>query len=114
MTMSAFANTSGGRIIIGVNDNAEIIGFEDAKIQDRLTNIVQDHCDPPPAFGITTRTVRGKPLVVITVRNGNDKPYNVKRKGIYVRAGATKRRATRYELDLMYTAKVKNNSWSEA
>lgn len=111
ITIAAFANTSGGRIIIGVNDNAEIIGCEAAKIHDQLTNVVQDHCDPPPTFTISTRTVQDKPLVVINVPKGDDKPYNVKRKGIYVRAGATKRRATRYELDLMYTAKAHNVPW---
>jgi len=91
-----------------VSDNAEVIGCEEDKMQDRLTNILQDHCHPAPRFTVAGSTVQGKPLLVIAVPEGDDKPYEVKRKGIYVRVGATKHHATRYELDLMYARKTRD------
>jgi hypothetical protein len=46
----AMANTSGGRIIIGVNDDLELVGVENEKFKqdflDRINNIVRDGLEP--------------------------------------------------------------------
>ena len=49
--------------------------------------------------------IRNLPIIVVTIPEGKDKPYAVKDKGIYIRSGASKRIATRYELDEMYSGK---------
>lgn len=49
--------------------------------------------------------VAGKPVYMVVVLEGNDKPYQVKEKGFYLRTGATNRLVTRYELDEMYGTK---------
>jgi len=33
-TLIAFSNTSGGRLIIGINDNLKVIGIDEAKVFD--------------------------------------------------------------------------------
>jgi predicted HTH transcriptional regulator len=81
-TVTAFANSGGGRLLIGVTDSAEIVGCELEKLADRFTNIV-----------------------AVNVSPGYDKPYMVKDQGTYVRVGATTRRANRYELDRLYSSK---------
>lgn len=58
--------------------------------------------------------IEGKPILVIAVPEGKDKPYQVKDRGVFVRSGGTDRIATRYELDEFYkrrsVAKVNNLS----
>ena len=44
----------------------------------------------------------GKAVLMVTVTEGKDKPYQVKGKGFYVRMQGTNRLVTRYELDEFY------------
>jgi Putative DNA-binding domain len=104
-TVTAFANSGGGRLLIGVTDSAEIVGCELEKLADRFTNIVHAHCEPAPAFTTGALTIRDTNIVVVNVATGYDKPYTVKDQGIYVRVGATTRRANRYEVDRLYSGK---------
>ena len=49
-TVIAFSNTSGGKLLIGVNDKREIVGLpEDINIfdlKDKLASIIYDNCYP--------------------------------------------------------------------
>jgi ATP-dependent DNA helicase RecG len=89
--VTAFANSGGGRLLIGVTDSAEIVGCELEKLADRFTNIVHAHCEPAPAFTTGALTIRDTNIVVVNVATGYDKPYTVKDQGTYVRVGATTR-----------------------
>lgn len=44
----AFSNTAGGKLIIGVNDDREIIGVEEDifNLQDKISSIIYDNCYP--------------------------------------------------------------------
>ena len=109
-TVTAFANSGGGRLLIGVTDSAEIVGCELEKLADRFTNIVHAHCEPAPSFTTGALTIRDTNIVVVNVAPGYDKPYTVKDQGTYVRVGATTRRANRYEMDRLY-ASHQSRSW---
>lgn len=102
---TAFANRRGGRIFIGVSDDSSVVGHRLDKPKDTITQILRSHCYPPLVVTIDEVQIRSLPVIVVTVPEGTDKPYEVKDKGIYIRAGATKRLANRYELDEMYNAK---------
>jgi hypothetical protein len=102
---TAFANRRGGRIFIGVADNCEIYGCRLEKPKDTITQILRSHCYPPLNVSVDEFQIRNLPVVVVTIPEGADKPYEVKDKGVYIRAGATKRLANRYELDEMYNGK---------
>lgn len=100
-----FCKFRGGRLLIGVTDSADIVGCELDKLADTLTNIVHAHCEPAPYFTTGALTIRDTNIVVVNVAPGSDKPYTVKDQGIYVRVGATTRRANRYEIDRLYGSK---------
>ena len=102
---TALANRRGGRIFIGVADDCSIFGCRLDKPKDTITQILRNYCDPPLDVTIDEVQIRNLPVIVVTVPEGKDKPYGVKDKGVFIRTGATKRPATRYELDEMYGAK---------
>jgi len=90
----AFANSSGGRIVIGVDDKTgDIKGYkltnsDRSKIQDIARNM-------SPAFNVRVEQVRD--LVVIYVPEGKDKPYTVNGH-FYLRYGANSQQLNRDEI----------------
>jgi len=100
-TIVSFSNTSGGKLIIGVRDNREIVGIDDKDIfelQDRLSSLIFDRCYPNILPEIYTQNIEGKLLLVIEVFRGNLLPYYLKKEGknngTYIRVGATNRKAS--------------------
>jgi len=104
-TVVAFANGKGGIILLGVDDHANIVGLADRDYEGTITNIIRSHCEPPVEYRMDKRQLDEKSIIVLRVEEGKDKPYTVREKGAYVRANATDRVATRYELDEFYRAK---------
>src|SRR3989338_5246142 len=67
----AFANASGGRIFLGIDDNNNIKGI---KNDNRLKSQVQDianNCDPQ----IKIKMDNFEDILIIEVEEGKDKPY---------------------------------------
>jgi len=78
----AFANSSGGKIFLGITDNREIKGIN---ITNKLKSQIQDianNCQP--AIKILFDELKN--ILVINVREGEDKPYKCS-SGFYTRAG---------------------------
>ena len=97
-TVIAFSNTSGGKLIIGVSDDKEIVGILDEDIftlQDKVVSLIFDSCHPNILPEIYTINVEGKILLVIEIFRGNLLPYYLKSKGklegTYVRVGSSNR-----------------------
>lgn len=97
-TVIAFSNTSGGKLIIGVNDNREITGINDDElfdIQDKIASVIADSCSPGIMPEIYSVNIDGKLVLVIEIVRGNLKPYFLKSQGkvdgTYIRIGATNR-----------------------
>ncbi len=70
----AFANSSGGRIFLGVSDNGMVKGVN---ITNRLRAQVQDiarKCDPPVSIALEGLVN----VITIAVREGTDKTYSCK------------------------------------
>lgn len=104
-TIASFANTRGGKIIIGVNDNGEVIGAG-KDVRNDIENMIAEHFDPPVTVEITSGlNLHGKPITLIDVPEGGDKPYILRRWGIFVRRGSSDRQVRRRELDEMYGSK---------
>lgn len=99
-TAVAFSNGAGGKLIIGVSDNYEIIGISDEdvfELPDKISNIIYDGCYPTIIPEIYTESIEDKILLVVEFYPGNLKPYYLKSKkklsGTYVRVGATNKQA---------------------
>ena len=97
-TVVAFSNTSGGKLIIGVNSNREIVGVDETKIfdyEEKTTSIINDLCYPTILPEIYAQNINGKVVLVIEVFRGALLPYYIKNKGklkgTYVRVGSTNR-----------------------
>ena len=101
-TIVAFSNTAGGKLIIGVSDQGQVIGLDrDVDIfdlQDRVASIIYDNCYPNVLPDIYTARVEDQVLLVIEVHRGSLLPYYIKRygknEGVFIRIGATNRKAS--------------------
>jgi hypothetical protein len=96
-SVAAFANCGGGTILLGINDAAEIVGFQRQGLVDTIMQIVRANVVEYVAVGVSRVEVDGKPVWIVEVPDGNDKPYRC-RDRVLVRAGATDRAATTAEL----------------
>lgn len=100
-TIVAFANTSGGKIIIGVDDGTkDIIGVDPStvfQIMDKIANAISDMCTPQIVPDITFQTIEGKCIVQIEIYPGQNRPYYIqglgKENGTYIRVAGTSRPA---------------------
>ena len=91
--MVAMANSSGGRILIGVRDDGTVVGVHDtnearARIQDMAHN-----CDPP--VRVMVKPVHG--VLIVTVREAESKPVHC-REGFFWRQGAVTQKLSRDEI----------------
>lgn len=73
-TIVAFANTQGGKLIVGVDDRThEIVGVENEilfQVMDGIANAVSDSCMPQIIPDIELQTVEGKTVIVVSVEAG--------------------------------------------
>ncbi len=99
-TVISFANMAGGKIIIGVKDNGEIVGIDNLDIpmqMDKISNILHDTIHPMIIPDIYTYNVDGKTLLVVEVYPSQLKPHFLKNlgkiDGSYIRVGATNKKA---------------------
>ena len=107
-TAVAFSNGKGGAILIGVDDKARIVGYNQEKIEEAIINMIKSRCYPFIEPDIKLIQIDDKPITIVKINEGNDKPYVLMDKGVYVRSGSTDRIANRIELDEFYN-KEKHN-----
>ena len=90
----AFANTNGGVIYIGVDDQGNSVGIDDVDgTYTRLTNGIRDAILPDVTLFVRY-ALQGENVICIEVGEGSGKPYYLKSKGlkpagVYVRQGAS-------------------------
>ena len=73
-TISAFSNTEGGRIFIGVSKSGHLLGIQIGKDSiENLANQISQHTDPKVHPRITIRKVSGKEIIIIDVKRSPDK-----------------------------------------
>ena len=90
----AFANTDGGVIYAGIDDDGNIVGLENVDEElVRITNGIRDAILPDVTMFVRF-TVQDNKVVRITVNEGTNKPYYLRSKGlkpsgVYIRRGSS-------------------------
>lgn len=100
-TIIGFCNQKGGKIIIGVDSDRNIIGIPNddvQKLMEYLNKCIFESSCPPIIPLIYVQRIGDKTLLIIEVSSGMNKPYYRKSegldKGTYVRLGRSTLRAT--------------------
>lgn len=96
-TVVAFANTSGGELLIGVEDDGMVVGVQDVdETMLKVTNALRDSIKPDITMFLLCekREMDGKDIVAVSVQKGTACPYYLEAKGlrpegVFVRQGAS-------------------------
>jgi hypothetical protein len=73
--MVAFANTDGGRLLIGVKDNGSIAGVRTEEEFYMVEGASRLFCKPEIGIKIRQWNVEGKTILEVIVQPGGEKPY---------------------------------------
>ena len=77
-TLSAFANTDGGILLIGVRDNGSIAGVHSEEEYFMIETASKIFCKPEIPVKIVQHTINGKNVLEVEVSKGENRPYKVK------------------------------------
>ena len=96
--MVALANTEGGQILVGVDDNGAIVGVGNPQqTEEAIVNIARNNC-LPPLVPLIDRVDTDRGMVfVVTVPRRDGPPLENNSGQCYIRVGSTKRLASPQE-----------------
>src|SRR5512143_2731566 len=77
-TLSAFANSDGGRLLIGVRDNGSIAGIRSDEEIYMVDTAAHLFCRPEISYTTIQHAIGGKTILEVNVIKGNKRPYQVK------------------------------------
>ena len=102
-TLVAFANSAGGSLVVGVDDDHSIVGVADPLIEEnRLSNMIADSISPVLRPEVEIITVGDSVLLVARVYPAGQRPYFVtaegERNGVYLRLGSSTLRADQWQI----------------
>ncbi len=73
-----FANTKGGMILFGIDDDKSIVGVQSEKLEvEMIQTAGRVHCHPPIEPGIEIVSYRGKDIIAVTIEESNQKPHSL-------------------------------------
>lgn len=110
--IAAFANTSGGTMLIGVDDDKSLIGVDSYYEQEYLLDqALNDVCIPAVKASVEVVAFHKRDIVLVRVDESNNKPVYVKDKGkktVYVRERDQSVRASYERMQLLKIKKRSN------
>ena len=98
--LAAFANSGGGLLLLGADDNGKVTGLDAANVR-RLNQLISNAASQnvrPPVHPTTENIQTAQGIVIaVTVPNGLSKPYLDSQGRIWVKSGSDKRHVTARE-----------------
>ena len=73
-SISAFANNSGGRLLVGVKDNGNIAGVSSDEEMYMIEQAADMYCRPPQKPQYEIIKAEGKAVLIATIREADEKP----------------------------------------
>lgn len=77
-TLAAFANSDGGRLLIGVRDNGSIAGIRSEEEFYMVETAAMMFCRPEISYSIKQHITGGKSVLEVIVEKGTKRPYQSK------------------------------------
>ena len=104
--VAAFLNTSGGQIFVGVDDDGTIVGLTPhqlGNLNQLVSNVSTQNIQPPASVLTENVSTADGTVMVISIEDGADKPYQTNDAFFWVKRGSDKRKVTsRSELQRMF------------
>ena len=106
-TIVAFANTSGGVILLGVEDGTKKVkGVHDVLAEEeRLANLIADSISPKLVPSMEVMPWRKAQILAVEIYPSPTRPHYLNRlgpvEGVFVRVGSTNRRADSFLIEEM-------------
>jgi len=102
-TLVAFANSSGGSLVVGVADDHSVLGVGDPLVEEnRLANLVASGIQPMLLPETEVVTVNERALLVVKVYPAGRRPFYVASEGpedgVYVRLGSSAVQADQWQI----------------
>ena len=81
-TITAFANSAGGRLVIGIADDGTVVGVEDPlSEEEHVASLIDDWISPQLVPAIDLVTLGGKTVLVVDVPLSTRRPHYITRQG---------------------------------
>lgn len=77
-TLSAFANTEGGCLLIGVKDNGRIAGVRSEEEKYMIEAAAELYCSPTVNYSMQTHQVEGRTILIVQIEESDQKPIYAK------------------------------------
>ncbi len=104
----ALANTDGGQIFVGVDNNGQIVGIdqnERDRISQAIDNVARNNIAPPVTIiQETVQDEQGRLVLIVHIPKGEQRPYRTNRGVYFVRTTSGRQQASREELLRLFQA----------
>lgn len=113
-TMVAFANTRGGSILVGVNDNKSLAGANTEEEKYMLESAAEFFCLPPVPITFIEHKMNQVVVLEVVIPNSEDKPHYAKdeegKKWVYIRVKDKSVLASKEVLEVLKREKYQKNT----
>ncbi len=113
-TLVSFANTRGGKLLLGVKDNGKVIGVQSDEEGYMIETAANFFCDPEVSFTLEEWEVDGKTVLLVDVPSSSGRPHYAKddddKWWVYVRVNDKNKFANRVVIEVLNRKKSQKST----